>query len=163
MKLKYVLLGLLLLLQTGIASAQLTSPNWPLRKVFGKNAAVLQMNKEAVAEVCVGETCTRFVVKDANGIEFVHDFAFLYMWMVEEYDLAPRKDANGERFVDTVLKRRKGSCTGADEEAVARCAMARMVNERQIAGIETVFEKGWRHTRAFDLKARLQKAGILAQ
>jgi len=157
----YKLLIVFFLLQSAVASAQqLPSPNWPLRKLFGKDVAVLQLSREAVAEICIGETCTRFVINDKNGIEFIHDFAFLYMWMVESYDLAPRKDANGERFVDIVLKRRKGNCTG-DDEAVGRCALARMYAERQVVGIETVFENGWRKTRAFDLKERLQKAGIL--
>ena len=61
-----VAVGLLLL--STATQAQLTSPHWPLKQVFGKNAAVLQMPKQALAEACVGDICTRFVVRDPKGI-----------------------------------------------------------------------------------------------
>jgi len=150
----------LLLISTG-AMAQLTSPHWPLKQVFGKNAAVLQITKEAVAEVCVGDVCTRFVLRDPKGIEIVHDFAFLYFWMVEGYDLAPNKAGNSERFVVTILNRRKGQCAGADEEAIGRCTLAQMAKTYPIFGLESKPENGWNKTFKLDIPAKLKSAGVV--
>lgn len=144
-----------------VALAQLTSPHWPLKQVFGKNAAVLQITKEAVAEVCVKDICTRFVLRDPKGIEIVHDFAYLYFWMVEGYDLAPNKAGNSERFVVTILNRRKGQCTGADEEAIARCTLAQMAKSYAIFGLETKPENGWNKIFKLDIPAKLKSAGVV--
>lgn len=157
---RYFVLVWLLLISTG-AVAQLTSPHWPLKQVFGKNAAVLQITKEAVAEVCIGDVCTRFVLRDPKGIEIVHDFAYLYFWMVEGYDLAANKAGNNERFVVTILNRRKGKCTGADEEAIARCTLAQMANTHAIFGLETKPENGWNKTFKLDIPAKLKNAGVV--
>lgn len=155
-------LGLLALaLLAGAAHAQATLPHWPLKQVFGKDAAVLQLGREAVAEVCLGETCTRFVIREANRLDVVHDFAFLYFWLVESYDLAPLKDARGARFVATILQQRKGTCTGQDEEAVGRCTLAQLAARYSVHGLENKFEQGWRKTGRFDLAARLKRAGII--
>ena len=155
----FIALGLLLLSTT--AQAQLTSPHWPLKQVFGKHAAVLQMAKQAVAEVCVGEVCTRFVVRDPKGLEIVHDFAYLYFWMVEGYDIAPNKTGNSERFVVTILNRRKGQCTGTDEEALGRCALAQMAKSYVITGLESKPENGWNKTFKLDIPAKLKAAGVI--
>ena len=154
-----IVVGLLLL--STATQAQLTSPHWPLKQVFGKNAAVLQMAKQAVAEVCVGEVCTRFVVRDPKGIEIVHDFMYLYFWMVEGYDIAPNKTGNSERFVVTILNRRKGQCTGTDEEALGRCALAQMAKSYAISGLESKPENGWNKTFKVDIPAKLKAAGIV--
>ena len=157
---RYILAAGLLLVST-LASAQLTSPHWPLKQAFGKNAAVLQILKEAVAEVCVGDVCTRFVIRDPKGIEIVHDFTFLYFWMVEGFDLAPYKTGNGERFVVTILNRRKGNCTGADEEAVARCTLAQMAKNYTIIGMESRPDNGWNKTFKLDIPTKLKGAGVV--
>ncbi len=133
-----------LLLLCSTADAQVTSPEWALKQIFGKNAAVLQLQAEAVAEVCPDDNCFRFVLQGPNGLETVHDFAFLYFWLVEGYDLAPRKAANGERFVVTMLKRRKGQCGGADEEAVGRCVLVHLAATPGLSGFVTRMENGWR-------------------
>lgn len=153
--------ALFLLLASAAAQAQLTSPNWPLKQVFGKNAAVLQITKEAVAEICAGDVCTRFVLRDPKGIEIVHDFTFLYFWLVEGYDIAPSKGANGERFLATILKRRKGACTGVDEEAVGRCTLAQMTKTYPISGLETKPDNGWNKVFKLDIAAKLKAAGVL--
>ena len=155
------LLAVCLWLLSATALAQLTSPHWPLKQVFGKNAAVLQIAKEAVAEVCVKDTCTRFVIRDPKGIEIAHDFTYLYFWMVEGYDIAPNKTGNGERFVVTILNRRKGQCGGADEEAIARCTLARMAKQYAFIGLETKPENGWNKTFKLDIPAQLKIAGIV--
>jgi len=157
---RYLVAACLLLISTG-AMAQLTSPHWPLKQVFGKNAAVLQITKEAVAEVCVGDVCTRFVLRDPKGIEIVHDFAFLYFWMVEGYDLAPNKAGNSERFVVTILNRRKGQCAGADEEALGRCTLAQMAKSYAISGLESKPDNGWNRTFKLDISAKLKAAGVV--
>ena len=155
------LIALGLLLFSTASLAQLTSPHWPLKQVFGKNAAVLQITKQALAEVCVGDICTRLVIRDPKGVEIVHDFAYLYFWMVEGYDIAPNKAGNSERFVVTILNRRKGQCTGVDEEAVARCTLAQMAKSYAISGLESKFENGWNKTLKLDISAKLKVAGIV--
>ena len=157
---KRALLLLTLSLQLGGAHAQSTSPHWPLKQIFKNDAAILALSREAVAEVCPDDNCVRFVIKDPKAIDVVHDFAFLYLWLVESYNLAPRKDAKGERYVVAILNKRKGTCSGADEDEIGHCALARMAATYQIAGIETKFEDGWRRTTGFDLAARLKQAGI---
>ena len=147
-------------LQIGSAYAQTTSPHWPLKQIFTRDAAILAMSREAVAEVCPDDNCVRFVIKDPKAIDVVHDFAFLYLWLVDSYNLAPRKDAKGERYVVAILNKRKGACSGAEEDEIGRCALARMAATYQIIGIETKFEDGWRRTKSFDLAARLKQAGI---
>jgi len=161
MTVRRFIIAICVLLLSGGAQAQLTSPHWPLKQVFGKNAAVLQITKEAVAEVCVGDVCTRFVLRDPKGIEIVHDFTFLYFWIVEGYDIAPSKAANGERFVATLLKRRKGACVGADEEAVGRCTLAQMSKTYAIFGMETKPENGWNKVFKLDIPAKLKAAGVM--
>lgn len=151
---------LALILQISSAQAQSTSPHWPLKQIFKIDAAILALSREAVAEVCPDDNCIRFVIKDPKAIDVVHDFAFLYLWLVDSYNLAPRKDAKGERYVVAILNKRKGTCAGADEDAIGRCALARMAASYQIIGIETKFEDGWRRTTSFDLAARLKQAGI---
>jgi hypothetical protein len=151
---------LLLSMALGSAYAQSTSPHWPLKQIFKNDAAILALSREAVAEVCPDDNCVRFVIKDPQAIDVVHDFAFLYLWLVESYNLAPRKDAKGERFVVAILNKRKGNCSGADEDAIGRCALAHIAATYQITGIETKFEDGWRRTTGFDLAARLKQAGI---
>lgn len=155
-----VLLLISLAFQIGSAYAQTTSPHWPLKQIFTRDAAILAMSREAVAEVCPDDNCVRFVIKEPKSIDVVHDFAFLYLWLVESYNLAPRKDAKGERYVVAILNKRKGTCSGLDEDEIGRCALARMAATYQIIGIETKFEDGWRRTKSFDLAARLKQAGI---
>lgn len=155
-----VLLGLILLLAVG-ARAEVTSPHWPLKQVFQKNAAVIQLGNQGLAEVCEGEECTRFVIAGDNTIELVHDFAFLYCWLVKDYDLAPYKGADGKRFLETILARRKGSCTGADEEAIGRCVLARMASTYRVSALVNKFEDGWRKTFPLDLAGELRKAKII--
>lgn len=150
-----------LLLMSAVAWAQLTAPHWPLKQVFGKHAAVLQITQEAVAEVCVGDVCTRFVLRDPKGLEIAHDFAFLYFWLVEGYDIAPNKAGNSERFVATILNRRKGQCTGADEEALGRCTLAQMAKSYAIIGLEMKPENGWNKTFKIDIPAKLKAAGVV--
>ncbi len=157
---RYFVAGLLLLISTG-ALAQMTSPHWPLKQVFGKNSAVLQITQKALAEVCAGDICTRFVLHDPKGIEIVHDFAFLYFWLVEGYDIAPNKAGNSERFVTSILNRRKGKCTGADEEAVGRCTLAQMAKTHAIIGLETKPDDGWNRTFKLDIPAKLKAAGVV--
>ena len=157
---RYFVAACFLLVSTG-ALAQLNSPHWPLKQVFGKNAAVLQITKEAVAEVCVGDICTRFVLRDPKGVEIVHDFAYLYFWMIEGYDIAPNKAGNSERFVVTILNRRKGQCTGADEEALGRCTLALMAKSYAIIGLESKPENGWNKTFKLDIPAKLKAAGAV--
>lgn len=144
----------------GSAYAQSTSPHWPLKQIFKNDAAILALSREAVAEVCPDENCVRFVIQDPQAIDVVHDFAFLYLWLVESYNLAPRKDVKGERYVIAILNKRKGNCSGADEDEIGRCALARMAASYQIIGIETKFVDGWRKTLSFDLAVRLKQAGI---
>ena len=153
------LLLVLVLLGSGAGvHAQVTSPQWALKQIFGKNAAVLQLQEEAVAEVCPDETCFRFVLPSPNGIETVHDFAYLYFWLVEGYDLAPNKAANGERFVVTILNRRKAQCTGADEEAIGRCVLARMATTPGLSGFVTRMDNGWRQRFPINIQAILPRA-----
>jgi hypothetical protein len=152
---------LVLMFQMGGAHAQTTSPHWPLKQIFKNDAAILALSREAVAEVCPDDNCIRFVIQDPAAIDVVHDFAFLYLWLVESYDLAPKQDAKGQRYVVAILNKRKGTCGGADEDAVGRCALARMAGSYRFIGIETKFVDGWRKTLSFDIAARLKQAGII--
>jgi hypothetical protein len=156
-----LMLGLLWLLSAAV-SAQTTSPHWPLKQTFTRNAAVLQLPREAVAEVCEGEDCTRFVLAGADSLETVHDFAYLYLWLVRNYDLAPYKGKDGKRFIESILAKRKGTCSsGANEEAVGRCVLARMAATYPVKGLVNKFEDGWRKTVPVDLVAEMRQAGIL--
>lgn len=155
-----ILISMALLFSVSV-QAQVTSPHWALKQTFTKNAAVLQLPRESLAEVCEGDDCTRFVLAGANSIETVHDFAYLYLWLVRNYDLAPYKGQDGKRFVATILAKRKGTCVGADEEAIGRCVLARMAAANQVKGLVRKFEDGWNRTYALDLVAEMRQAGIL--
>ncbi len=157
----YAFLLLALVLFGGCDKAQVTAPNWPLKQVFGKDAAILSMGDQAVAEICPDNNCFSFMSKDKQAIDVVHDFAYLYLWQVESFDLATRKDAKGERFVVAILNQRKGNCSGADEDAIARCTLARMWASYKITGMERKFENGWNRTVPLDIAARLKQAGII--
>lgn len=143
------------------ARAEVTSPHWPLKQTFTKNAAVMQLPAESLAEVCEGEECTRFVLAGANSVETVHDFAFLYFWLVKNFDIAPYKGKDGKRFVEAILAKRKGNCTGADEEALGRCVLARMAATYPFKTLVNKFEDGWRKTLPLDYMAEMRRAGIL--
>lgn len=134
--------------------------NWPLKQVFDKNASIINLGKQSVAEVCPENDCLTFVIPDDKALDVAHDFAYLYLWVVESYDLAERKDAKGQRFVPAILNKRKGNCTGADEFAIASCTVVRMYTTYKVSGSERKFEDGWNRTRRLDLAARFKQAGI---
>jgi hypothetical protein len=157
----YAYLMLALVLLGGCDKAQVAAPNWPLKHVFGKDAAILNLGDQAVAEICPDNNCFRFVMNGDKSLDVVHDFAYLYLWQVESFDLATRQDAKGERFVGAILNKRKGNCSGADEDAIARCTLARMWASYKITGMERKFENGWNQTRPLDIAARLKQAGII--
>ena len=138
-----------------------TDPSWPLKQVFVKNAAVLKMNGQAVAEVCPDNGCFSFVMQDEKSLDVVHDFAYLYLWLVETFDLEARQDAKGQRFIPAILNKRKGNCTGEDEYAIARCTLALLWKTHKITGSEKKFEDGWNQTHPLDIAARLKQVGII--
>lgn len=135
--------------------------NWPLKQVFDKNATVLNIGKQSVAEVCPDNDCFTFAIQDEKALDVAHDFAYLYLWVVESFDLAERKDAKGQRFVSEILSKRKGSCTGADEFTIASCTVAQMFTQYQVSGSERKFEDGWNRTQRLDIAARLKQVGSL--
>ena len=138
-----------------------SDPNWPLKQVFTKDAAVLKMNGQAVAEVCPDNGCFRFVMQDEKSLDVVHDFTYLYLWVVETLDLEARRDAKGQRFIPAILNKRKGNCTGEDEYAIARCTLALMWKSHKIVGLEKKFEDGWNRTLPLDIAARLKQVGVI--
>ena len=135
--------------------------NWPLKQVFDKNASIINIGKQSVAEVCPDNDCFTFAIQDEKALDVAHDFAYLYLWVVESFDLADRKNAQGQRFVPEILSKRKGSCTGADEFAIASCTVAQMFTQYHVNGSERKFEDGWNRTRRLDIAARLKQVGIL--
>ena len=157
---RLVFLVLALMVAT-TARGEVTSPHWPLKQAFAKDAAVMQLPRESLAEVCEGEECTRFVLAGADSVATVHDFAFLYFWLVKNFDLASYKGKDGKRFVETILAKRKGNCSGADEEAVGRCVLARMATTYSFKALVNKFEDGWRKTLPLDLGGELRRAGII--
>lgn len=158
MRALFVCLGLLFSLY---AQAEVTSPHWPLKQIYTKDAAVMQLRKEALAEVCDQEGCTRFVIADSNAVEAVHDFALLYRWLVNNDDLAPYKGKDGKRFIEVVLAKRKGQCTQTDEEALGRCVLAKLAATYRVVGIIDRMEGGWRKKFPLDLAGEMRKANII--
>lgn len=152
---------LALMLQGCNAADPMPTKNWPLKQVFDKNATVLNLGKQSVAEVCPDNDCFTFTIPDEKALGVVHDFTYLYLWVVESFDLADRKNAQGQRFVPEILSKRKGSCTGADEFAIASCTVAQMFTQYHVNGSERKFEDGWNRTRRLDIAARLKQVGIL--
>lgn len=142
------------------AQAELTSPHWPLKQIYTKDAAVMQLRKEALAEVCDKEGCTRFVIAGSNTVEVVHDFALLYRWLVDYDDLAPYKGKDGKPFIAAVLAKRKGQCSAPDEEALGRCVLAKMAASYRVVGIVDRMEDGWRKKFPLDINGQLRKAKI---
>ena len=159
--LRYVLFALMLSMGSGCNPQQSTSALWPLKQVYGKDAAILNLGNQSMAEICPDNNCFRFVIEDDRSLDVVHDFAFLYLWQVESFDLATQQDVKGHNFALAILNKRKGSCSDVDEDAVARCALAKMWSAYKITALERKFENGWNQTRRLDLTVRLQQAGIL--
>ncbi len=157
----YLVFAFLLMMVGGCKQELATSPLWPLKQVFGKDAAILVVGNQSVAEICPDNNCFRFVIEDDHSLDVVHDFTYLYMWQVESFDLATRQDAKGQRFAGTILSKRKGNCSDTDEDALARCTLARMWTAYKIAGLERKFENGWNRTFPIDIAARLKQVGIL--
>lgn len=155
------LLVLLFLLTSFGARAEMTSPHWPLKQIYTKDAAVMQLNKESLAEVCDSEGCTRFVLAGANTVEAVHDFALLYRWLVSNDDLAPYKGKDGKPFIATVLAKRKGQCRESEEEALGRCVLAKLAASYRVVGFVDRMEDGWRKKFPLDIPAELRKAKII--
>jgi len=154
-----ILPGLLLFFLTLAAWAQETS--WPLKQVFGaKNVGMVQTSRQAVVEHCPNDTCLRFILQGREALPVLHDFVFLYLALVENYDVENIKSPRGERFFATILARRRGNCTGVDEAAVARCTLAQLAARYPIQGYVSSLEEGWRRSTPFDVKEALARAGI---
>lgn len=134
---------------------------WPLKQVFGaKNVGMVQTSRQAVVEHCPDDTCLRFILEGRDALPVLHDFAFLYLALVENYDVENIKGPDGQRHFAVILARRKGTCTGPDEAAVARCTLAALAARYPIQGYVSKLEEGWRRTTAFDVRAALARAGI---
>ena len=154
------LLCLLLFLLAGVAAAG-QEGTWPLKQVFGpKNVGMVQTSRQAIVEHCPDDTCLRFILQGRDALPVLHDFVFLYLALVENYDVENIKSASGERYFATILARNKGDCSGPDEAAVARCTLARLAARHAIQGYVSRLEEGWRRTTPFDVKAALARAGI---
>ena len=153
-----VLLGLVL--APLFAQAEATSPHWPLKQIFGRDAAVMQLDQQGLAEVCPDNDCVRFVLEGKNTVEIAHDFAYLYLWLVEGYDLADKKSPSGERFLATIFNRRKGTCAGEDAVTTGRCILAHMAAAYTIVGIQTRYVDGWNRRSRLDIPAALRRSGI---
>lgn len=134
---------------------------WPLKQVFGaKNVGMVQTSRQAIVEHCPDDTCLRFILEGRDALPLLHDFAFLYLALVENYDVENIKGPDGQRYFAVILARRKGGCVGTDEAAVARCVLSSLANRYPIQGYISRMDEGWRRTTAFDVKAALAKAGI---
>jgi hypothetical protein len=152
-------LVLLLLAMTPTLAA---GGEWPLKQVFGaRNVGLVQTRTGAAAEVCVDDACKRFALDGANTLTTVHDFAFLYLALVENYDIEQTKSPAGERYFANVLQRQKGACTGADEAAVARCTLANMAKRYPIQGFVTRMVDGWNRRESWDIGSELRRAKII--
>lgn len=152
---------LALALQACNSGDQAPAQNWPLKQVFEKNASIINLGNQSVAEVCPDNDCFTFSISDEKALDVAHDFAYLYLWVVESFDLAERKDAKGQRFVPAILNKRKGSCTGADEFAIASCTVVQMYTTYKVSGSERKFEDGWNRTHRLDIAARFKQVGIV--
>lgn len=134
--------------------------DWPLKQVFGvTNIGMVQTSRQAVVEFCPDDTCLRFVLPGRDALPVLHDFVFLYLALVENYDVENRKAPSGERYFATILDRRRGSCRG-DEGEVARCALKTLAERLPIQGYVIRPEEGWQRTRPFDFRAKLRASGF---
>ncbi|MEO1765881.1 hypothetical protein [Thiobacter aerophilum] len=154
--------GVLLLLAVMALSAWGgESQRWPLKQVFGaNNVGMVQTSRQAIVEHCPDDTCLRFILEGRDALPVLHDFAFLYLALVENYDVENIKGPDGQRYFAAILARRKGTCTGPDEAALARCVLATLVERHPIQGYISKMDEGWRRTTPFDVKAALARAGI---
>ena len=152
---------LALALQGCNSGDQAPAQNWPLKQVFDKNASIINLGKQSVAEVCPDNDCFTFAIPDEKALDVAHDFAYLYLWVVESFDLAERKDAKGQRFVPAILSKRKGNCAGVDEFAIASCTVVQMYTTYKVSGSERKFEDGWNRTKRLDIAARFKQVGIV--
>lgn len=135
---------------------------WPLKQVFGqRNVGMVQTGSTASVELCVKEECRRFALAGADRLAILHDFAFLYLALVENYDIEQAKAANGQRHFAQVLQRQKGKCAGPDETAVARCALAGMAARYPVTGSLEHMVDGWNRRDPWDIKAELRRAKII--
>lgn len=152
-----VLFGLLSTPAAGGAARE----EWPLQRVFGPNhVGMVQTGRQAVIEYCPDDTCTRFILAGGDSLPTLHDFVFLYLALVQRYDIEQSKAPNGERYFATVIARRRGTCSGADETAAARCALAGLARRHPVQGYISRMDDGWRRSEPFDLRAALAGAGI---
>jgi hypothetical protein len=141
--------------------ASAAQDEWPLKQVFGaKNVGMVQTSRNAVIEHCADDTCTRFMLAGAKTLPTLHDFAFLYLALVPQYDVEQTKGPTGERYFATVLKRQKGVCAGPDETSIAKCALASMAARYSVQAYISKMDEGWRRSEPFDLRAELTRAGI---
>lgn len=153
-------LGLSLIALLGAAlDASATAEEWPLKQVFGKTKiGMVQTSRHAVVEYCPDDTCKRFMLEGGQALPALHDFVFLYLAVVGNFDIEQIKAPNGERYFTGVLKRQRGDCGGTEEAAVARCALASMAGRYPIRGFISKMDDGWRRSEPFDLKAEVKKA-----
>lgn len=152
---------ILLLLLMAAAPAVSAQEEWPLKQIFGKtNIGMVQYQSGAAVEHCPDDNCKRFTLDGKTSLATLHDFALLYLALVENYDIEQIKAPNGQRYFAMVLQRQKGGCSGADEAAVARCALAAMAARYPVKGFITKMEEGWSRREAWDIKAELRRVKI---
>lgn len=153
---------LFFLLLLAAAPAFSAQDEWPLKQMFGKkNIGMVQYQSGAAVEHCPDDTCKRFTLEGKTSLATLHDFALLYLALVDNYDIEQIKAPNGQRHFAMVLQRQKGNCAGADEAAVARCALAGMAARYPVKGFITKMEEGWSRREAWDIKAELRRAKIV--
>ena len=135
---------------------------WPLKQVFGVNrVGLVQTSVTATAELCVDDGCKRLVLDGTDTLPIVHDFAFLYFALVENYDIEQAKSPADERYFAAIVQRRKGNCTGPDEEAIARCTLAAMAKRYPIKGYASKMDEGWNRPAAWDIQTEMRRAKII--
>jgi hypothetical protein len=154
-------LGLVLFGALSIQATMVAAEEWPLQRIFGaRNLGMVQTPRQAVVEYCPDDTCTRFILAGGDSLAALHDFAFLYLALVQQYDIEQTRGPAGERYFDGMIRRRRGACAGADETALARCILGAMARRYPVQGYISRLDEGWRRSEPFDLRAELTRAGI---
>jgi hypothetical protein len=116
-----------------------------LKDAFGHNVTLTQTSNVSIVEYCPDNTCDRFELRGADSLALLHDFVYLYLYLHGTYIYLEEFKAQGpNQRLASIIQRRKGSCGGVDERAIADCIVTRIARRSEVKYFFVRYDEGYR-------------------
>ena len=118
---------------------------FPLKQVFGDSITLTQNTRGSVVEYCPDNTCDRFELSGKDSLPMLHDFVYLYLFAYGEYIYLKKfKSQKGAPYLAEIVARRKGPCTGTNEQQISECILSREIKGAPVRLFSVRYDEGQR-------------------